>query len=354
MSLDHYRNYENEIISFNEKINIIYGDNAQGKTNILEAIYLCATSKSHRTNISKELIHVEHQEAHVCVHLEKNEKKYVIDVHLKKNNKKSVAINKKPIKKLSELFGLINIIMFSPEDLDLIKGGPNVRRRFLDIELCQLNPIYYYNLKSYYSVLKQRNNLLKSIKRGNGHTEDELEVWNQQLVLYGKKIITMRREFIESIKPILIKNHYKISGEKETIEIIYEEKVLEEEFEKKILQSQKYDIMNGTTSAGPHKDDIRFTINDLDIRKYGSQGQQRTAALSLKLSEIDIFISLSHEKPILLLDDVLSELDKDRQKYLIDYLDSIQTIITCTGVEDYLKNNVEIKKMFHVDKGKII
>lgn len=353
LSINNFRNYEEARIDFSKNINIIYGKNAQGKTNILEALYLCATSKSQRTTNCREMIKFDSDEAHINVNFIKNNMDDQIDIHLRKNNKKSISLNKIPIKKLSELFGIIQIVIFSPEDLGLIKNGPKERRRFIDIELCQINPLYYYNLKNYYQVLKQRNNLLKDIKKNN-YGFDQLDVWDIQLLNYGLKVMKFREEFINELNPYFIDNHYQISGQKEKSSLFYEKNIFEKTFEEKLLKNRNYDIMTGSTSVGPHKDDIRFEINNVDIRKFGSQGQQRTAALSLKLSEIKLMEKNSGESPILLLDDVLSELDDIRQNYLIHHIKDIQTIITCTGIEDFIKSNVKIDHLIKVENGKII
>lgn len=348
-----FRNYEEARIDFSKNINIIYGKNAQGKTNILEALYLCATSKSQRTNNSKEMIRFNNDEAHITVNFVKSDIEDQIDLHLKKNNKKSISLNKIPIKKLSELFGIIKIVIFSPEDLGLIKNGPKERRKFIDIELCQINSLYYYYLKNYHQALKQRNNLLKEIKKNN-YGLDQLDVWDIQLIDYGLKVMKYREEFINELNPYFINNHYQISGKKEKSSLFYEKNILEEVFKDKLIKNRNYDIITGSTSVGPHKDDIRFEINGVDIRKYGSQGQQRTAALSLKLSEIKLMEENSGESPILLLDDVLSELDDLRQNYLIHHIENIQTIITCTGIEDFIKNNIRIDHLIKVENGIII
>ncbi|PKM51086.1 MAG: DNA replication/repair protein RecF [Firmicutes bacterium HGW-Firmicutes-7] len=350
LTLKNFRNYEDTKILFNNHINIIYGKNAQGKTNILEALYLCSTSKSQRTANMRELIMFNQEEAHVAVEIFKDNQIQIIDVHLKKNNKKSIAINKVSIRKLNELFGVMKIIMFSPEDLGLIKNGPKERRRFIDLELCQMNPLYYHYLKSYYLVLKQRNNLLKEIKK-NSSAIDQLDAWDIQLIEYGKYIMKYRKIFIDELNPYFNSNHYEISGQSEKSNILYERNVEIDLFEKKLKKNIKYDIAIGSTSVGPHKDDLRFEINGVDIRKYGSQGQQRTAALSLKLSEIELIKNLGEDKPILLLDDVLSELDESRQNYLIQNIKDIQTIITCTGIEDFINSKIKIENMIKIEKG---
>lgn len=351
LTLKNYRNYEETRINFNNHINIIYGKNAQGKTNILEAIYLCATAKSHRTSNVKELIQFDKEEAHVNVEIVKDKSHIdIIDLHLKKNNKKSIAINKMPIRKFNELFGTMRIILFSPEDLGLIKNGPKERRKFLDLELCQISPMYYYHLKHYYLILKQRNNLLKMIKR-NEELKDQLEAWDVQLLDHGKNIILHRDKFINELNPYFKIKHNEIAGNNEFSSMIYEKNVEIDCFENKLMKQISYDISMGSTSVGPHKDDINFEINGVDIRKYGSQGQQRTAALSLKLSEIEYIKNCGEDTPILLLDDVLSELDEQRQSHLFNHINDIQTIITCTGIEDFVNSKIKIENTIQIENG---
>jgi DNA replication and repair protein RecF len=353
IALKNYRNYQDLNLNFDPGINIFYGDNAQGKTNLLEAIYLCATSKAHRTNLDKELILFSQEEAHVRLNVEKNNIEQRIDIHLKKNKKKGVAVNGLPIRKISELFGLVNVVFFSPEDLSLIKDGPKQRRRFIDLELCQLNPIYYYHLQQYFKILKQRNNLLKQMNYKNNDWKETLIVWDEQLVQYGEKLIEERIYFIEQLNVILVDIHKKLTGDSETLTLIYEANVSKDSFKSKLEDSYDKDLKTRTTNFGPHRDDLLFNINGIDIRKYGSQGQQRTAALSLKLSEIELVRQIIHDEPILLLDDVLSELDSHRQTYLLENITSNQTFITCTGLEDFLNRNVQINKKYKVENGQI-
>jgi len=354
LTLSHFRNYKELSVDFNEQLNIIYGNNAQGKTNILESIYVCATSKSHRTNVFKEMINMDDQEAHIQVSIKKDESDYAIDVHLKSMGKKQFAINKLPIKKMDELLEVLHVIMFSPEDLSLIKRGPKERRRFIDIELSQLNTVYYHYLQQYHKLLKQRNALLKQcLKSPSKENRDQLDIWDMQFVYYGCKVIEYRSKFIEDLNEIYKQRHFDISGGKEEMDLKYEKNVDIDCFEDKLKKNQDRDIRMGTSSVGPHRDDLIFDINGVDLRKYGSQGQHRTAALSLKLSEIDLVIERIDEKPILLLDDVLSELDANRQQYLMDNLSGIQTFITCTGVEDFITQKDGHQELFHVISGKI-
>ena len=353
IELSNFRNYENLHINFDYGTNILYGDNAQGKTNILEAAYLSGTTKSHKGSKDKEMIRFEGDESHIRTIVSKNDKDYQIDMHLRKVGSKGVAINKIPIKRASELFGILNIVFFSPEDLNIIKNGPAERRRFIDTELCQLDKLYLSDLSKYNKTLVQRNKLLKDINY-KPELRETLPIWDMQLIEYGRNIIKKRKEFIEELNNIIGEIHHKISGGKEQLILKYEPSIDDIFFEDEILKVRQKDLKLCQTTVGPHRDDMLFSVNGIDIRKYGSQGQQRTSALSLKLSEIDLVRKSINNTPVLLLDDVLSELDSNRQNYLLNSISDIQTIITCTGIEDldnYFDNN---SKIFTVSNGKIL
>ena len=352
LELKNFRNYDNLSMTFDEDNNILYGDNAQGKTNILEAVYVCGTTKSHKGSKDKELIKLNEDEAHIRIFVNKNGIDRKIDMHLKRNKAKGVAIDGVPIKKSVELFGLINIIFFSPEDLNIIKNGPSERRRFIDMELCQIDKIYWDNLSKYNKIISQRNNLLKQINVDKS-LKDTLAIWDEQLITYGKKIIERREEFICELNEIVNVIHKNLSGDLEDIKILYESNVTAENFAEKLFLAQDKDIILKSTSHGPHRDDISFEVNGIDIRKFGSQGQQRTVALSLKLAEIELVKNKIKDNPILLLDDVLSELDRNRQNYLLNNLKDIQTIITCTGLEEFVNNRFNVDKIYQVVKGNI-
>lgn len=352
LKLADFRNYNDLDIEFVNGTNILYGDNAQGKTNILEAIYLCGTTKSHKGNKDREIIQFEKDEAHIRSIIEKNNIEYKIDIHLRKNRTKGIAINGIPIKKASELFGIVNFVFFSPEDLNIIKNGPSERRRFMDLELCQLDKLYLYHLTKYNKIINQRNKLLKDIPFQK-ELRDTLCVWDLQLVEYGIKIIERRKIFIHQINEIIYEIHKKLSGGKEDLVIEYEQNVSEKDFFAKLQSNIEKDIKLKNTSVGPHRDDLNFLIKKVDIRKYGSQGQQRTAALSLKLSEIDLVEKIMNDKPILLLDDVLSELDSNRQNYLLDSINHTQTLITCTGLDEFINNRFCIDKIYKVKEGTV-
>ena len=322
VELKDYRNYEFLDMNFNEHVNIIYGDNAQGKTNILESIYMCSTSKSHRGSKDREIVRFGEDESHIKLNVLKHGMKYRIDMHLKKNKTKGIAVNGIPIKKAVELFGIINIVFFSPEDLNIIKNGPSERRRFMDMELSQLDKIYLSNLVNYNKVLNQRNKLLKDIAFSpSEQLMQTLDIWDMQLVKYGSLIIKGRKSFIEKINTIISDIHSRLTGGIENIKVCYVPDV---------------------------------DVNDNDVRKYGSQGQQRTAALSLKLSEIELVKLVIKDTPVLLLDDVLSELDSNRQNFLINSIGDIQTIVTCTGLEEFINNRMNINKIFKVTDGHVV
>ncbi len=353
LKLQNYRNYDILDIKLNESTNIFSGDNAQGKTNILESIYMGSTSKSHRSSKDREIIKFDKDESHIEMILEKNHIELCIDMHLKKNSPKGIAINKIPIRKASELFGTINTVFFSPEDLNIIKNGPSERRRFIDLELSQLDKIYLNELSNYNKIVNQRNKLLKDSYENKSLLET-LEIWDIQLINYGNKVISSRERFIIELNEIIKSIHSKLSGGKEILKIKYEKSTGNYSFEQSLSKNRNRDIKMKSTSVGPHRDDIAFLINDIDIRKYGSQGQQRTAALSLKMAEIELVKIIIKDTPILLLDDVLSELDKNRQNYLLESICNIQTLITCTGVDEFVKNRFHIDKVFYVEDGKIV
>lgn len=352
VELSNFRNYNSLHIEFDKGTNILYGDNAQGKTNILESIYVSGTSKSHKGSKDKDMIKFGMDESHIRTFVEKKELDYQIDIHIKKKHSKGVAINKMPIKKASELFGVLNIVFFSPEDLNIIKNGPSERRRFIDSELCQLDKVYLYNLTKYNRVLNQRNKLLKDIQF-KPELMDTLSIWDIQLIDIGRKIILARMNFIKKLNKIVYKIHKKISGEKEELILRYEPDIMADEFETRLLYFRDRDLKFGQTTLGPHRDDLSFHIHDMDIRKFGSQGQQKTSALSLKLSEIELVKESIKETPVLLLDDVLSELDSSRQNFLLNSIHDIQTIITCTGLDEFVKNRFQINKVFQVKEGQV-
>lgn len=352
IELKNYRNYDSLSLQFDKGTNIFYGDNAQGKTNILEAVYLCGTTKSHRGSKDREMIQFDADEAHIRMFVKKEGISRRIDMHLKKNKTKGIAVDGIPIRKAGELFGILNLVFFSPEDLNIIKNGPGERRRFMDLELCQLNKLYLSDLSSYNHVLNQRNKLLKDLSF-QPSLLNTLDVWDEQLARYGASIIQGRKKFIEEMNGIITEIHRNITGGKEEIRLLYEPSVSEENFLSVLLRNREKDCRFKLTSEGPHRDDLCVKINGMDIRKYGSQGQQRTAALSLKLSEIYMVKKRIKDMPVLLLDDVLSELDSNRQNYLLNSIRQVQTMITCTGLDDFIDKRFHINKIFKVVDGKV-
>lgn len=352
MELQHYRNYPALQISFDPGTNIFYGDNAQGKTNALEAVYVCCTTKSHRASRDKDLIRFGQEEAHIKLQVKKDNVSYRIDMHLKKNKPKGIAVNGIPIRKASELFGIANVVFFSPEDLNIIKNGPSERRRFLDLELCQVNKLYVHNLVNYNKILMQRNKCLKDLSFRPEY-ESTLEIWDEQLIRYGLPLMEYRKQFIDQLNRLIEVVHGKLTGKKEHLVLSYEPNVQPEEFSAVLVKNRESDKKQKTTLSGPHRDDMSFFINQIDIRKFGSQGQQRSAALSLKLSEIELVRELIHDYPILLLDDVLSELDRGRQNHLLNSINHIQTMITCTGLDDFIGHRFPLNRIFKVTGGEV-
>lgn len=351
LELADYRNYEDLVIHFDRGTNILIGDNAQGKTNILEAIYVAATTKSHKGSKDSEMIRFDREEGHIRTILEKDGVSVRIDMHLRKNKSKGIAVDGNKLKKAADLLGLCNVVLFSPEDLSIIKDGPSERRRFVDMELCQLDSFYLYNLNNYNKIVNQRNKLLKDMIM-NSSLQETLSIWDMQLVSFGSKMIERRILFVEQLNEIIYEIHKRLTGGREEIKIVYEPNVSIEDFESRLKGSQMRDIKAKITSVGPHRDDFCFMVDGIDIRRYGSQGQQRTAALSLKLAEIELVKKITGDTPILLLDDVLSELDCKRQNQLLGSIGEIQTIITCTGMEEFVNNRFEIDRIFKVYEGK--
>ncbi len=352
LALSNFRNYENLNISFSKGTNILYGDNAQGKTNILESIYMSATTKSHRGSRDKDIIRFGEEESHIRVDLKKRDVSHRIDMHIRKNKSKGVAIDGISIRRSAEIFGVINIIIFSPEDLNIIKSSPVERRRFIDMELCQLSRIYYGNLANYNKILNQRNNLLKQIAF-NRSLIDTLDIWDNQLANYGIKIIKERNNFINMINEIISGIHDRLTLGKEKLVLKYNKSVEEDEFLSILEKKRETDLKYQSTQYGPHRDDMAFIINDMDVKMFGSQGQQRTATLSLKLAEIELVKQIINDNPILLLDDVMSELDKSRRNALIEGIKDIQTIITCTGYDDFIKERLTIDNIYKVKNGHV-
>ena len=353
LMLKNFRCYEELDVELSPHINIILGKNAQGKTNLLEAVYYCATGRSHRTSYDKECIRYDQSEAMIKIWYEKY-KEEQLEIHIRKNGRKSIAVNGYPARRINELFGCFQVVLFSPEDLSLIKSGPAKRRKFMDMEICQVDPVYLYQLQQYSKVLRQRNQLLKEIAK-KAATKDTIFAWDEQLVSYGVKIMERRRQFTEQLRQYTSRIHRQITHGEETLSITYENNVpiAASDFQRKLEEDLARDIRFGSTASGPHHDDLAMWINGADVRVYGSQGQQRTTALSMKLAELSMMKEETKYSPVLLLDDVMSELDQERQWHLAQYIQENQTILTCTGIEDSIRR-LPAGKVLEVRKGKIV
>ena len=350
-----YRNYKSLNIDLGKNVNVFMGDNAQGKTNILEAIYYCAFAKSHRTSKDKELINWNEDKAYISVLVGKDRLDKTIDINILKDGKKAIRINKIKASKIGELFGNFNVVMFSPEDLRIIKDSPSIRRKFIDMELCQLNSKYYYNLVQYNKVLNERNIILKNKKID----KNIIDVYDIQLANFGNNIIKERLYYIDKLNLYGSNIHKEISSGKENIEFKYISTVkdfenIEDNFYTLLKKNREKDIDKGITSIGPHRDDFTVFINGIDAKSFGSQGQQRSAVLTMKFSSLKIIKELTSEYPVLLLDDVLSELDFNRKRYILSTIGDIQTIITCTGIEDLTSYLDKKSKVFKVKDGEIL
>ena len=349
IKLQNFRNYNEQEINLNKSINVFYGDNAQGKTNILEAIFLCTFGKSFRTNKEKELIKLGKDNANVIIEYEKKDRDGKISISI--SDKKQILVNGIKIKKLSELLGNINIVIFTPDDINILKGGPALRRRFLDMMIGQLKPNYVYTLNMYIKTLEQRNNYLRQIKEEN-KPENLLDIWDEKLIEYADIIYKYRKEFIDKIKKKINIIHKKITDEKEEINIQYISNCESKEVYSELLkQRRKLDIIKGFTTKGVHRDDFMIYINKKDIKIFGSQGQNRTAMLSLKLAELQVIYDEIGEYPILLLDDFMSELDKTRRKNFLENIEGTQVIIT--GTEKLDIENLEYLE-YNVSNGKVL
>ncbi len=352
VSLQGFRNLAQLKIEPSQGINVIYGSNAQGKTNFLESLYFCAMGRSMRGKSDQQLIHFDEEESHIRMMVQRKNRYDRIDVHLKQNEKKGIAINGLPVRKLGDLFGTLYAVIFSPEDLSLVKDGPGERRRFLDMELCQLSKVYYYDLQQYYRILKQRNNLLKEIQKKPDLAET-LFVWDAQMAEYGERIISSRKRFLLRLDEIAAEKLSRLTGDRDHLQTSYKPNCEEGMLAEKLRRNLDRDIYFGATQSGPHKDDVIFSIDGREVKVYGSQGQQRTTALAARLAEIDLIREETGEEPVLLLDDVFSELDERRQKFLLESIGGLQAFVTCTGIEDSVKKYIAKDNLFYVENGVI-
>lgn len=357
LKLNGFRNLENLDLELSSGVNIFFGDNAQGKTNILESIYYCSLGKSHRTNKDKELIMWNSKNAFIKAYISRERLDKNIEIKIFEDGKKGIKINSIRINKILELLGVLNVIMFSPEDLKIVKESPSYRRHFIDIEICKLNSKYYYNLIQYNKVLTERNLLLKKF-RNNASIKDMVDIYDEQLAEFGANIIKERVKYLNDLNKKGKVIHSSITSSNEDIDFNYITSVKKiensySELKELLSKSFEKDFERGITSYGPHRDDFSIKINGIDARSYGSQGQQRTSILTMKFASLEIVKDQIGEYPVLLLDDVLSELDLSRQKYILSSINKYQTIITCTGIENVNYDLYENASMFYVSKGKV-
>ena len=355
LSVANFRNYEKEHIEFSEGTNVIYGNNAQGKTNLLEAVHLFASGKSHRTKSDSELIRFGAGFMKIGIEFSDNDRDYKAVMQISSDLKKSVKVNNVPITKLSMLMRYLNVVMFSPWDLEIIKGAPQIRRRFMDEAISQLFPVYLKTLISYHKNLAQKNSLLKKLKM-KGKTDDGmLSVWNRQIAEAGSIIMEYRRDFVEKLNRYAGEIHHEISGEE--LKLLYNpsidcEEITADVFYEKLESVTAREIENGSGLYGIQRDDIKLFINENEVRTYASQGQQRTCVLSLKMAQMEHIKEVRGEYPVLLLDDIMSELDTTRRAYLANKIRGKQVIITCTDSD--MVDTGESTKLFKVENGKII
>ena len=363
LQLTNYRNYESLSLNFSPKINVFIGENAQGKTNVMESIYVLAMAKSHRTSNDKELIRWGEDYGKIDGVINNRYGNFPMELSIGKKGKKG-RVNHLEQTKLSNYIGQMNVVMFAPEDLNLVKGSPQIRRRFIDMEIGQISPIYLHELLTFQKLLKQRNHLLK-INQGKQQIDDVLfGIYTEQYIQSAVQIIRKRLQFIELLQKWAETIHFGISRGLEKLTIKYRSSVginpewTEQEIatylETKLSDAKKRELERGVTLVGPHRDDLQFLVNDYDVQTYGSQGQQRTTALSLKLAEIELIKQETKEAPILLLDDVLSELDDYRQSHLLNTMQGeVQTFVTTTSVDGINHETIQHAKMFHVKQGVI-
>lgn len=363
LNLENFRNHKDTRIAFSDRFNIIFGDNGQGKTNILEAIYLCASGRSHRTSKDSELIRFGCEKFDIStlvsnIGLDRN-----INICYFENQKKQIKVNDIPLKKMGALMGNLYVVIFSPEDLFVVKQGPMERRRFVDITLSQIRPSYFYDLQMMAKILKQRNTLLKNIST-NPKLMDTVDIWNIKLAETAASIVISRRLFSQRLSRLAQNQHKFLTEEKETITFDYncsfhipeecDKKEIGDLYVKQLEKTLSRDILLGYTTIGPHRDDYDILINDKSLKMFGSQGQQRSAVLSLKIAEIELINAETGQYPVLLLDDVMSELDNRRQKYLMDSIKEVQTFITCTSLDHFKELLNGECSYFRIENGSVV
>lgn len=352
LTLKNFRNYEQQTIDFAPGTNIICGHNANGKTNILEAVYLFGYGKSHRTKSDAEMIRFGKESAKAAITFENKGREFVAEMKLAKDGKKTILVNNVPIKKLSRLMSYFHAVIFSPEDLTLVKGSPSARRKYMDASLCRIYPNYFSALSEYKAAGAEKNILLRQLRKKGKTFDDYLSVWNERLSVPCQKIMEYRSAFIEDMAAYAAKIQNDISGEE--LKMVYEPSLkasTQEEILEFLESNQKREIENGAMCWGVQRDDISLQIGDLDARQFASQGQQRTTALSMRIAEADYIFDKTGEYPVLLLDDIFSELDIDRRLYLWQRIIDKQVIITCTDT-DFFENKNDAK-LFVVENSSV-
>ncbi|HQA56521.1 MAG TPA: DNA replication/repair protein RecF [Acetivibrio sp.] len=362
LSLKDFRNYKNAFILFSKNLNIIYGNNAQGKTNIIEAIFLCASGRSHRTSKDIEMVSINKNEFNVSVELIKEEENKSIEMKYETGKKKMIRINEIPVVRIGNLMGNLIAVIFSPEDIMIVKEGPALRRRFIDISISQLKPSYFYDLQQYNKILLQRNTLLKEIQFNRSLIET-LEIWDEKISETAARIMKVRNSFLFELNQKAKDIHYKITNGCEELDIKYNPSIDKtdlsdaENIKNKLMaefsKMRNAELKRCITMVGPHRDDYDILLNGLNLKIYGSQGQQRTAVLSLKLAEIEIIKNIIGENPVLLLDDVMSELDLERREFLLENIKNIQTFITCTEKDVFMNKKLDEALFIHVEDGNV-
>ncbi|MFO1442296.1 DNA replication/repair protein RecF [Bacillus sp. Bva_UNVM-123] len=361
--LKNYRNYEELEIQFENKVNVILGENAQGKTNVMESIFVLAMAKSHRTSNDKDLIRWDEEYAKIEGRIKKAHGSLPMQLVISKKGKKAKC-NHIEQQKLSQYVGNMNVVMFAPEDLHLVKGSPQVRRRFIDMEIGQVSPIYLHDVSQYQKILQQRNHYLRLLQIKKQTDFTMLEILTEQFIQIASKIVLKRFEFLKLLEEWAKPIHHGISRGLETLEIKYKPSADVSEshdlsnmiriYEEKFAKIKEREIERGVTMFGPHRDDLLFFVNGRDVQTFGSQGQQRTTALSVKLAEIELIHEEINEYPILLLDDVLSELDDYRQSHLLNTIQGkVQTFVTTTNVDGIDHQTLKEAATFNVEAGKV-
>lgn len=373
LQLRQFRNYQNCLVHFNAPKTILVGDNAQGKSNLLEAVELLATLKSHRSVRDRELVWEEAAVGEIRANLERAYGSVDLSITLRNQGRRTVALNKESLRRQLDFLGILNAVQFSSLDLELVRGAPERRRSWLDAILTQLEPIYAYILQQYNQILRQRNALLKKIRRQDMEGTDELPyqdqvdqlaLWDAQLATAGSRVTRRRSRMLQRLAPIAREWHTSISGATEVLEINYAPNVsieqdnpeeVQQAFLDKIQQRRLPERHQGTTLVGPHRDEVEFTINQTPARSYGSQGQQRTLVLALKLAELKLIEEVVGEPPLLLLDDVLAELDLNRQNQLLEAIqERFQTLITTTHLGAFDSQWLKSSQILSVKAGQII